>query len=157
MGELEFDGVSVRGGLVLKFADDVSRIDPFVVRTEVMLEQELGLELQLVAVGAVLRAHLRVARLDIERHAPILSVRVGEHPLVGDLEAVEQEPVARRPLEVARVHIHRELLVRRDPPFNFGLQVEAAVAGIIAVAEVAADPPGHPLDDFDLPGLDGFR
>ena len=86
-----------------------------------MLQQKFGLELQLVAVGAVFRAYLRVARLDVERHAPVLGVWVGEHPLVGDLEAVEQEAVARRAFEVARVQIDRELLVRGNPPFDFGL------------------------------------
>ena len=49
------------------------------------------------------------------------------------------------------------MFVRRDPPFDFGLQVEATVAGVVAVAEVAANPARHPLHDLDLSWLDGFR
>ena len=121
-----------------------------------MLEEKLGLELELVAVCTVLRAHLRVAWFDVERHAPVLGVRIREHLLVGDLEAVEEEPVAGGLLEVAGVDVDGELLVFRDPPFDFRLQVEAAVAGIVAGAEITAEAGGDPLDNFDFSRFEGF-
>ena len=72
------------------------------------------------------------------------------------MEAVEEEAVARSLFEVAGVDVDGELLVGRDTPLDFRLQVEAPVARIIAAAEVTAEAAGHPLDDLDFTGLERF-
>ena len=156
MRELELHRVGPRGRLAFDLGDEVGGVDVPLRGAEVMLEQVFQFEAILVAQGAVLGARLRVAGFDVERLTPLGLVGVRQHAHVGDLEAVEAQPFARGVVEVAVVEIERELFVGREADLIFGLQVEAAVAGIVARAEVAAESGRGPLDDFAATGLGRF-
>ena len=121
-----------------------------------MLEDVLGFEEPAVAEVAVVHAGLRVAQLEVEGPAPGVSVRVGEHLDVLDVESVEAQTLAARGVHVELVHFDGHLLGRGEAELEFAAEVEAAVSGVVTSAEVFAEAPRDVLLELVFAGLQGF-